>query len=152
MAAACVRQVIRPLTPLTPLIFISVELRKDVTPSFARGGGLSNSYHYLLQAVIVHHGSAEGGHYTTYRRVSAVDRCMVEGAEGLLSPDINEWVHISDEVVSPATVEEVTSAEAYMLFYQSVASLSDLRTPSFADSATLPVRMFDGGVHASQSL
>jgi len=33
------------------------------------------------------------------------------------------WVHISDEAVAPATVEEVLESEAYMVFYQSLDSL-----------------------------
>ena len=112
----------------------------------------SPKYKYLLQAVVVHHGAADGGHYTTYRRVSPVspgraaallgqaqqhqqqaqqrEQAVANGgpsqlARGLLAPEINTWVHVSDESVVAASVEEVLSCEAYMLFYQSLESLRD---------------------------
>jgi hypothetical protein len=92
-------------------------------PAPATGAG-ADRFKYLLQAVIVHHGSADGGHYTTYRRLSRVDREGLDmGGHGLLSDDINAWVHISDDEVRPAGLDEVLACEAYMLFYQSVNSL-----------------------------
>ena len=61
--------------------------------------GKSRPYH--LRAVIVHHGEAEGGHYTAF--VKSVDNCWY---------DCDDWV-------SPRRVltDEVLAAEAYMLFY-----------------------------------
>lgn len=54
---------------------------------------------YSLQAVIVHHGTADSGHYTTYRLAN------------------RRWHHISDEKVRDATEDEVLTSQAYMLFY-----------------------------------
>jgi hypothetical protein len=92
-------------------------------------------YKYLLQAVIVHHGSADSGHYTVFRRLSPppspstllslpiAHGHMEGGREGREGRGV--WVHISDEAVAPATVEEVLESEAYMLFYQSLDSLKE---------------------------
>lgn len=89
-------------------------------PIEASSGG--DRFKYILQSVIVHHGSADGGHYTTYRRLSTLDRSVA--AQGLLSDRINSWVHVSDDEVMPVTVDEVLNSEAYLLFYQSLDSLS----------------------------
>lgn len=84
-----------------------------------------SSFKYLLQSVIVHHGSADGGHYTTYRRLSTVERGMVvEGGLGLLSEELNSWVHVSDDEVSPVSVDQVLDCEAYMLFYQALPTFA----------------------------
>lgn len=95
-------------------------------------------YKYLLQAVIVHHGSADSGHYTVYRRLSPLPPSHLHTlshppanthththTHTLLAEEINGWVHVSDESVVPAKVEEVLDAEAYMLFYQSIESLKE---------------------------
>ena len=87
---------------------------------------LSPRFKYLLQSVIVHHGSADGGHYTVYRRLSSVKhvaKLLDQGGKGVLSEDINSWVHISDDAVLPVKLEEVLECEAYMLFYQSLESI-----------------------------
>ena len=67
----------------------------------------ANPLRYDLRAVIVHHGSATGGHYTAFCRV---DETASAGARGC-------WVHVSDEDVRAATASQVLSCEAYMLFY-----------------------------------
>jgi ubiquitin C-terminal hydrolase len=92
---------------------------------------------YMLQSVIVHHGSADSGHYTAFRRVSHVDRETILGrmdGGGLLSEDINAWVHVSDDAVAPASVDEVLESEAYMLFYQALDSLGGAEDAADDDS------------------
>ena len=94
-------------------------------------GGMSPRFKYLLQSVIVHHGSADGGHYTVYRRLSPVqaehvNKLLEQGGKGVLAEDINAWVHISDDAVLPVKLEEVLECEAYMLFYQSLESLQNM--------------------------
>ena len=57
---------------------------------------------FHLRAVVVHHGAAGGGHYTSY-----------------VNPSNNLWYHCDDRV-SPrqCNIREVLNAEAYMLFYE----------------------------------
>ena len=69
-------------------------------------------FRYDLRAVVVHHGSAAGGHYTAFCRLDAPTKEPKKGC----------WVHISDEDVRPATIAQVLSCEAYMLFYAQRAS------------------------------
>ena len=80
--------------------------------------------------MIVHHGSADGGHYTVYRRLSSVQAehvtaLLQQGGKGVLAEEINTWVHISDDAVLPVKLEEVLECEAYMLFYQSLESIQN---------------------------
>ena len=58
---------------------------------------------YILKSVVVHHGNAFGGHFTAYRSLAD---CF--------------WVHIDDDRVKPVNVHDVSSAQAYMLFYERV--------------------------------
>lgn len=61
---------------------------------------------YDLVAVVQHSGALGSGHYTTYRRVIGDDaRCR--------------WLHCSDSIVTEVSLDEVLSAQAYLLFYQS---------------------------------
>eukprot|EP00475_Leptophrys_vorax_P018016 TRINITY_DN2461_c0_g1_i1.p1 TRINITY_DN2461_c0_g1~~TRINITY_DN2461_c0_g1_i1.p1 ORF type:complete len:369 (+),score=106.10 TRINITY_DN2461_c0_g1_i1:1050-2156(+) len=57
---------------------------------------------YKLRSVICHHGSAYGGHYTSFR------------SQG----DGDQWFHVSDEDVSQTDIGTVMRSEAYMLFYE----------------------------------
>lgn len=57
---------------------------------------------YQLVSVVVHHGSAQAGHYTAFRRVG------------------DHWSHASDESVTPSSLQEVQQCQAYMLFYHTV--------------------------------
>ena len=65
-------------------------------------------FRYTLSSVVVHHGSSDAGHYTMFRKLRECGE---------------SWVHVSDEHVQPASVEQVLSAQAYMLFYSAAASL-----------------------------
>lgn len=76
----------------------------EVDEADARRRSTSTHPHftYFLRSIIQHHGSADSGHYTAFRRISeALDR----------------WVHISDDSVRHVNVDQVLSCEAYMLFY-----------------------------------
>ncbi|CAM9210673.1 unnamed protein product [Choristocarpus tenellus] len=65
---------------------------------------------YNLCAVIVHHGSANGGHYAAFRRLDKV-------GEQSNSSQGHRWVSVSDEDVRLVKEKDVLSSEAYMLFY-----------------------------------
>lgn len=102
----------------------------DGKATSSSGSSMSPRFKYLLQSVIVHHGSANGGHYTVFRRLSSVQAehvttLLEQGGKGVLAEDINTWVHISDDAVLPVKLEEVLECEAYMLFYQSLESLQN---------------------------
>jgi ubiquitin C-terminal hydrolase len=66
----------------------------------------SGSLLYDLVSVVVHHGSAQGGHYTAYRRVSRD------------SSGRSDWVHVSDEKVHAVSESDVLQSQAYMLYYE----------------------------------
>jgi CRISPR/Cas system endoribonuclease Cas6 (RAMP superfamily) len=81
----------------------------------------SESTIYSLHSVVVHHGNSSGGHYTCYRKNTFID----ETTQLHVLPSIHEhelesdtWLHISDESVYEVSVQEVLSANAYLLFYQ----------------------------------
>mmetsp|Transcript_41845 Transcript_41845/g.67149 ORF Transcript_41845/g.67149 Transcript_41845/m.67149 type:complete len:457 (-) Transcript_41845:14-1384(-) len=58
---------------------------------------------FQLNGVIVHHGGAEGGHFTAFRRLGKAS-----------------WVHISDARIQRVTEQQVLQAEAYMLLYERI--------------------------------
>jgi len=79
----------------------SVELNiKDFMKSHVK---LRNPIEYLLRSVIVHRGSAESGHYSTFCLMSLLPR---------------RWMYFSDEEVRCVKEDEVLSSQAYMLFYE----------------------------------
>lgn len=53
-------------------------------------------------AVIVHHGTAGGGHYTCYA----------------LNEPSSQWMEFDDSSARPVSVETVANCQAYVLFYQ----------------------------------
>ena len=57
---------------------------------------------YDLVGVIVHHGTAGGGHYTCYA----------------LNQPSSQWVEFDDSCTRPVSVETVANCQAYVLFYQ----------------------------------
>lgn len=73
---------------------------------------------YRLVAVIVHHGTARSGHYSTFRRLSA----QAELSEDMdrHSMDHGSWVCVSDEDVRKADDREVLACQASILFYEKV--------------------------------
>jgi hypothetical protein len=109
---------------------------------------------YQLTSVVVHHGGAQSGHYTVYRRVPSfclpaigescqsvlnncrtmenapeyvgVEECYYRaGACG--SEGEATWVHASDEHVRTVSLEEVLSCEATVLLYERRSERSDTR-------------------------
>ena len=71
----------------------------DITKYFAKYSN-NEAALYELVSIVVHHGSAQGGHYTNY--------AIVHG----------KWFHFSDTLVHEVKKEEVLRAQAYMLFYK----------------------------------
>ena len=55
-----------------------------------------------MVAVIVHHGTAGGGHYTCYA----------------LNEPSSQWMEFDDSLARPVTVDTVANCQAYVLFYQ----------------------------------
>ncbi|KXJ15963.1 ubiquitin carboxyl-terminal hydrolase 30 homolog isoform X2 [Exaiptasia diaphana] len=62
---------------------------------------------YRLTAVTAHLGDVNDGHYVTYRRFEPSN-----------SSKPSLWVYTSDDVVETATLDQVLSCNAYMLFYE----------------------------------
>ncbi|TSR04287.1 Ubiquitin carboxyl-terminal hydrolase 30 [Bagarius yarrelli] len=69
----------------------------------------SSEYLFRLTAVLVHHGDTHSGHFVTYRRSPA-------------SFSSSQWLWVSDESVRKASMQEVLSSSAYLLFYERVRS------------------------------
>ncbi|MEQ2169377.1 hypothetical protein GOODEAATRI_024634, partial [Goodea atripinnis] len=74
--------------------------------------GQSTEYLFQLTAVLVHHGDMHSGHFVTYRR-SPPSHCSA-------SPFSCQWLWVSDDSVRKASLQEVLSSSAYMLFYERV--------------------------------
>lgn len=71
---------------------------------------VSTQCEYDLAGVICHHGTAGGGHYTSY----------------CLNPDDGQWYHFDDSLVSLVDATTVQNAEAYVLFYRKTNTVMDL--------------------------
>ncbi|XP_004691014.1 PREDICTED: ubiquitin carboxyl-terminal hydrolase 30 isoform X2 [Condylura cristata] len=74
----------------------------------------SSMYLFRLMAVVVHHGDMHSGHFVTYRR-------SPPSAKNPLSTS-NQWLWVSDDSVRKASLQEVLSSSAYLLFYERVLS------------------------------
>ncbi|MEQ2202251.1 hypothetical protein XENOCAPTIV_027383, partial [Xenoophorus captivus] len=81
-------------------------------PSLFLTSRLSTEYLFQLTAVLVHHGDMHSGHFVTYRR-SPPSHCSA-------SPFSCQWLWVSDDSVRKASLQEVLSSSAYMLFYERV--------------------------------
>ncbi|XP_069475552.1 ubiquitin carboxyl-terminal hydrolase 30 isoform X2 [Ambystoma mexicanum] len=86
--------------PLTPTTL-------KVIPDYS-----SSMYLYRLVAVVVHHGDMHSGHFVTYRRSPTSLKSS--------APYSNQWLWISDDTVRKASLQEVLSSNAYLLFYERV--------------------------------
>ncbi|XP_034026149.1 ubiquitin carboxyl-terminal hydrolase 30 [Thalassophryne amazonica] len=71
----------------------------------------SSEHLFQLMAVVVHHGDMRSGHFVTYRR-SPSSSCT------------SQWLWASDDLVRKASLHEVLSSNAYMLFYERVRRLN----------------------------
>ncbi|XP_056677586.1 ubiquitin carboxyl-terminal hydrolase 30 isoform X2 [Monodelphis domestica] len=74
----------------------------------------SSVYLFRLMAVVVHHGDMHSGHFVTYRR-------SPPSAKNPFSAS-SQWLWISDDTVRKASLQEVLSSSAYLLFYERVLS------------------------------
>ncbi|PIK57341.1 putative ubiquitin carboxyl-terminal hydrolase 30 [Apostichopus japonicus] len=68
----------------------------------------SGNLGYRLMSAVVHMGDAVSGHFLTYRRAPSLTE----------EPICKKWLCISDEHVTTATLTDVLSQKAYMLYYQ----------------------------------
>ncbi|XP_070992892.1 ubiquitin carboxyl-terminal hydrolase 30-like isoform X1 [Oncorhynchus clarkii lewisi] len=75
----------------------------------------SSEYHFQLMAVLVHHGDMNSGHFVTYRRCPPSPHSP--------SPFSSQWLWVSDDSVRKASLQEVLSSNAYLLFYERVRRL-----------------------------
>ncbi|XP_039627748.1 ubiquitin carboxyl-terminal hydrolase 30-like isoform X1 [Polypterus senegalus] len=83
------------------------------SPGFSFSHDFSLSlYLFKLTAVLVHHGDMHSGHFVTYRRSPSSSR-----SSSALS---SQWLWVSDDSVRKATLQEVLSSNAYLLFYERV--------------------------------
>lgn len=73
------------------------------------GKSTKTSLTYRLSAVVVHLGGVTSGHFVTYRRSpnTVKGKCRKE-----------KWLCCSDGSVTPVSLVDVFSAEAYMLMYE----------------------------------
>jgi ubiquitin carboxyl-terminal hydrolase 1 len=67
---------------------------------------------YRIASLIVHFGSHSNGHYVSYRRRPRRG-CSKKGL-------LDDWFRISDEDIDKANLQEVLSANPFMLFYERV--------------------------------
>jgi len=73
-------------------------------------------HYYRLVAVIVHHGSARSGHYTTYRSL----RTRSDQQDDFIGNSSELWVSASDEDVRAADMREVLACQASILLYEKI--------------------------------
>lgn len=83
-------------------------------------------------AVVVHHGDMHSGHFVTYRR-------SPPSAKNPLSTS-NQWLWISDDTVRKASLQEVLSSSAYLLFYERVLSRCSSRGESIGLRSDRPAQ------------
>ncbi|KAM9391372.1 ubiquitin carboxyl-terminal hydrolase 30 isoform 2-T2 [Pholidichthys leucotaenia] len=76
----------------------------------------STEYLFQLTAVLVHHGDMHSGHFVTYRRSPSSPHSTARFS--------SQWLWVSDDSVRKASLHEVLSSNAYMLFYERVRSQS----------------------------
>lgn len=73
-----------------------------------------SQYLFQLTAVLVHHGDMHSGHFVTYRRSPSPPHLAFSA----------QWLWVSDDSVRKASLHEVLSSNAYMLFYERVQRLN----------------------------
>ncbi|KAI9251997.1 hypothetical protein EDC94DRAFT_526261 [Helicostylum pulchrum] len=96
--------------PLSP---ISI----DSSSALSGGGGVR----YRLMSAIVHFGSHNFGHFIAYKRRLVAEKCNCHACTDdiiSLTHHDSDWFKVSDERVDVCTVDEVLSANPYMLLYE----------------------------------
>lgn len=81
-------------------VFVQFPLELDMSPFAAKHPDRPYTYTYHLYAVVVHQGTASGGHYIAYVKRSS------------------QWYYVSDSQVRKCSEDETLRASAYMLFYR----------------------------------
>lgn len=81
-------------------------------------------YKYQLRSVVVHMGSANSGHFITYRRGTHNDQQWYYCSDTVSLATINCWYPSSElkfvQTVRKASTEEVLGCQAYLLFYERI--------------------------------
>ncbi|GFR88125.1 ubiquitin carboxyl-terminal hydrolase 20, partial [Elysia marginata] len=97
--------------------FISFPLEGlDMAPYLNKGCNSEATY-YDLFAIICHHGTAGGGHYTAY----------------CLNHLNQQWYEFDDQLVTEVDVGQVLNCEAYVLFYRKSNRKMDSIRQRFAE-------------------
>jgi len=112
---------------MSPYLSVNLPNLRDAKEN----GKMANRTHaparYKLMAVIQHIGNEMAGHYFVYRKqVGRINSDYVDyfcqTNKSRLLKDKQQWLMISDCVIREVPEAQVTSAEAYMLFYQRVVN------------------------------
>lgn len=98
-----------PSPALLPTLPSQMPFPLPVVPDYS-----SSTYLFRLMAVVVHHGDMHSGHFVTYRR-------SPPSAKNPLSTS-SQWLWVSDDTVRRASLQEVLSSSAYLLFYERVVA------------------------------
>lgn len=87
-------------------------------PSFSVPIPTTRPVKYRLQAMIVHYGSHDSGHFVTFRRKKLpTGHQVMRPGEAPVAEEVKFW-RVSDDTVDEVDLATVLSSEAYMLFYE----------------------------------
>lgn len=78
---------------------------------------LERSCTYDLMSVVVHVGEIDTGHYVSYCRVGEQVGLPLSHTSDQLFNTHSQWFKFNDHKVELASLSEVLSAQAYLLFY-----------------------------------
>uniref|UniRef100_A0A8C6Z9U4 Ubiquitin carboxyl-terminal hydrolase 30 n=1 Tax=Nothoprocta perdicaria TaxID=30464 RepID=A0A8C6Z9U4_NOTPE len=84
------------------------------SPSFLMSPGTFPDLYLSYNLFVVHHGDMHSGHFVTYRRSPPSPKNPLSVS--------SQWLWISDDTVRKASLQEVLSSSAYLLFYERVHS------------------------------
>ncbi|KAI8580450.1 hypothetical protein K450DRAFT_237075 [Umbelopsis ramanniana AG] len=87
-------------------------------PSFSIPIPTTRPVKYRLQAMIVHYGSHDSGHFVTFRRKRLPTGHQVMRPGETPPPEEPKFWRVSDDSVDEVDLATVLSSEAYMLFYE----------------------------------